>query len=156
MIGKLVAYTFNRLKKEDTYYRTFVQKIVYFALGSEERKVFYFPYKYGPYSDDVQALLSFLEERPEIAEVWAKGIPKEYKERIDKILEFIKSKNLSPSKIALLSKIFFLKEEKGIIDINSLKEKSLSLGWKELEEENSNGIKKLFSLLEELQITLQR
>jgi len=149
MLKEIVAYTFKKLKDEKLYARTFVQKIVYFALDPEERKQLYIPYRYGPYSEGVQRLIQFLEANPTVVDEWIRGV-KDIYQKIDHIVEIIKTEGLRTIDIAMLSKVYFLKNDAGISDISSIKETSYTLGWREVSEKGENEIREILSKAEKI------
>ena len=150
MLKEIVAYTFKRLREENLYARTFIQKIVYFTLDSEERKQLYIPYRYGPYSESVQRLVQFLEANPTVVNKWIFGKELDIQQKVDRIIELIKTRKMRTTDIALLSKVYFLKNDEGISDIPSIKETSYALGWREVFEKEDKEIKKILNGAEKL------
>jgi len=119
------------------YRRTYVQKIMYFVSPEELRKDIFIPYLYGPYSPGVQRVIQYLEQNQDLIDVWKKEeIPKNLKYKIDKLVDFIKRKNISVNDISLLAKIHYLLSESDTQNdeefVKLVKQKSIILGWTEL------------------------
>ena len=137
-LNEYVAYVIKSLKEKDKYARTFVQKIIYFALPEDERRRLFKPYLYGPYSDAVQRLVQFLEKENELMNTWGNRGKEAFYEKVDNIINWIDENNLKPKDIAYFSKLHFidfLAKEKGIIDERKgdfIKEKGSLFGWKEI------------------------
>lgn len=138
-LGKYVAYVMKSLKEKNKYARTFVQKIIYFALPKDEKKRLFKPYLYGPYSDAVQRLIQFLEKENRLMNMWGNREEESFYEKADNIINWIDKNNLKPKDIAYFSKIYFidcLAKEKGITNdsalVSFIKEKGDLFGWKEV------------------------
>ncbi len=138
-LSKYVAYVMKSLKEKDKYARTFVQKIIYFAIPEDERRRLFKPYLYGPYSDAVQRLVQFLEKEDRLMNIWSTRVEDPFYEKVDNLINWINENNLKPKDIAYFSKIHFidsLAKKKGITDENKLadfiKEKGYLFGWKEI------------------------
>ncbi len=138
-LSKYVAYVMKSLKEKDKYARTFVQKIIYFALPEDERRRLFKPYLYGPYSEAVQRLVQFLEKEDRLMNTWGNRGKEPFYEKVDNIINWIDENNLKPKDIAYFSKIHFidsLAKRKGITDKSKradlIKEKGYLFGWKEI------------------------
>jgi len=157
-LSKYIAYIIRSLKEKNKYARTFVQKIIYFALPEEERRRLFKPYLYGPYSDVVQRLVQFLEKEEGLMNTWGDRGKDAFYEKVDNIIKWINESNLKPKDIAYFSKIHYidsLAKKKGITDDNSradfIKEKGYLFGWKEIyykkEDELIDDAKKIHNFI---------
>ncbi|AIF68608.1 hypothetical protein PAP_00825 [Palaeococcus pacificus DY20341] len=128
----VIAYTVKKLRESGLYRRTFVQKILYFALPNEMRNELFVPYLYGPYSAGIQRVVQYLEDNPSYILIWEKEMDDaKIKEAIDKLIRFINDEKITTTHLSQLAKVhFLLTNTKG--DIERVKRKSISLGWDEL------------------------
>ena len=145
MIDTLVKITKDMLKQYNKFpenSRTLIQKVIYFSLNKEERDVYYIPYLYGPYSEDVQIIL--LNPEYTNSGVEDESIIKYKKENIKKTLEFLDKKNITSIKdIAKLSKVHYILIQKNITGENEIKKWGKLLGWYEIHNTDPEELKLL-------------
>ncbi len=143
-----VLEEYGKDKNKFPIVRTIYQKISYFVLPSKTREKLFVPYRYGPYSADIQAIATYFEREPE-AFADLKG-PQEIKQRVEKVIRFLIKRNyLTAQKISSLAKVDFL-ILKGYKEPVLIKKKSLLLGWEELSGESKSTIQSLIQTVRKL------
>ena len=147
MIDTLVKITKDMLKQYNKFVensRTLIQKVIYFSLNKEERDIYYIPYLYGPYSEDVQIILLNPEYKYKNNEIESEIAIKSKKGNIKKTLEFLDRENFTSIKdIAKLSKVHYILIQKNIREEKEIKKWGKLLGWSEIHNIDSNELKLL-------------
>lgn len=157
IFNKLVPLVIQELRKKGFYHRsrTTIQKVIYFSLNTNERKNYYIPYLYGPYSEDVQIAIlnyeTFHSFHYDVSDTLNDEEEKIY-HRIKKTIEFLKKKEITQiQNLALLSKVHFITIQKGIEDNSLIRKYGLLLGWKKVSEISLEELNRLKEISRELE-----
>lgn len=166
--GTYVACAVRELVRNEIFAgKTNIQKIIYFALPTEQRKMFYHPYYYGPYCEEVQQATSALLKN-KILKRDGKGfsVSKKWGDVAadnDQVMEqmridaqFLAKHGLfTTDNIAQLAKVHLLshtKREDAKRDLPAyIQSQARFLGWKELARTNTQDIKEYLDFAKKLE-----
>ena len=175
MLGKMSRIwgmaTLQALQDSDIYAgKTTVQKLLYFALPADERRVFYKPYHYGPYSEAVQSAFGSLANNEYIVREktgqyrLATGEEHIGRYQDDPVVRrlraasrFLAKKNCTGTQsISILAKVHLLKQGRDLSESelrDFIRQRGQYFGWKELTQEalNSDQLQTYIDLADELE-----
>jgi hypothetical protein len=171
-LGTYIATAVTKLSQKGMLAgKTNIQKVIYFALPEDQRKTFYYPYHYGPYSSEVQqsvnALLknSILVPSPkngfDLKTDWEQNQPEDpVIDRISVVIDFLSANGqVDTGAIANLAKVHLLSKtdrEDALSDLPGyIKNQSRFLGWLGLAETSRNEIEKYLSLAGKMDAELE-
>jgi len=157
-MGRLV-YLVNEVKKilEEFGYpkdkRTLIQKVFYFSFDKERREKLFIPYLYGPYSRDIQLAIIALEKKKEPQLDSKRNFEQEkLLNNVKNILGFFTKNEIKNLKdIANISKVHYLYIQKGIENVDKIKNISRFLSWLEIYKMNNEHIEKLKKVAKEIE-----
>ncbi len=125
MLLNNILYAIKLLtEKKIRFGKTFIQKVLYLALPKVERDLYYIPYYYGPYSENIQLLLRSLEFSNYITYNYKSqnyslqrdiDVKQEdtTKQRIKGVIDFLVNNHIkSTNKISNLAKVFMILDDK--------------------------------------------
>ncbi len=102
--GESIAYVMKVLRKNAKYSRTYAQKIIYLVTHDDTFE----SYQNGMYSPDVQRILQYLEHNYNKIDEWSENVDKNFKRKVDILIDYIKQNKLSTYEIADISKLDYL------------------------------------------------
>jgi len=170
MLIKNILYAIKLLAEKNIKFgKTFIQKVLYLSLPEDERDLYYIPYYYGPYSENVQMLLKSLVfidyiDYNEIDHSFQlkktdDSLIKYENERIKFLIDFlIKNDIKNTSKISNLAKTFMILDANNSLKnghridelIKLIKERADFVGWKELSKYDNDLISGYIKLSKKL------
>ena len=174
---KTGTYTLAALKaiQDNGIYagKTTVQKLLYFGLPADERRVFYKPYHYGPYSEAVQSAFGSLAHNGFIARQrtgqyrLVKGEENIDRRQDDPVVRrlreaasFLADKERTGTQsISILAKVHLLKQGKDLSGAeleDFIRQRGQYFGWTELGQEvlNADQLQTYIGLADELETAL--
>jgi uncharacterized protein YwgA len=150
-IGSCVLAAMKALKEQKIFSgKTTVQKLIYFALPTEMRRLFYRPYHYGPYSESVQGAFTSLLDNNFITRNGSEFVlcngedhlktmqGEEAIVRLNAAAAFLAQHRLASTKdVSILAKVHILSQGKDITPEELpgfIRSRGKYFGWSELEE----------------------
>lgn len=175
MLTKNILYAIKLLtEKQLPLGKTFIQKVLYLSLPKGSRDLYYIPYYYGPYSENIQMLLKSLEFSGYIQYdyhlhryIFLKSFVRFEKDdianRINITLDFLVENNINNiRKISNLAKTFMILDANNSLKnghkvddmVNLIKERADFVGWNELSIEENDTIKEYLQKCKKLAKTM--
>jgi len=147
--------------------KTILQKIVYLSFDEENKRKFYRPYFYGPYSEVIQLMVNSLvgndlvnyrdDRRLELVGSTSYSFMEPFKERFINTVGFLFKNDIKSTKeISNLAKVNMIvaNNNGNSKNPNFIIERAGFLGWSELSSLSVNEIKSLIILNDELESLL--
>jgi hypothetical protein len=170
MLAKLIYKCISLFNDQNiTIGKTKLQKIFFLSFPKEIRRLYFRPYYYGPYSDEVQSVLGsllladFLKYDSDTYNINIKNrieitLNEEEKnifDNLEKIFHILNTKNAlkNVKDISNISKITYLKEEKALennLNLGAVKSRAKDYGWNDFKSVEKKEFNKYLQIVEEI------